>query len=77
MSKSINLINLHLINKRSQATCQSADPGTMFEKQPATSGLLRLSVFVFTFSPQYPFSGLCIVNARGQQKVLYVPELGS
>ena len=55
MSKSITLISSHFINTHLQATCQSADPGAMFEKQPATSGLLRRSVFMFILSAQSPF----------------------
>lgn len=48
-------MNSCLINTHLQATWQSADSGTTFGKWPETSGLLKHSALVLTFSPHCPF----------------------
>lgn len=64
MPKSISLINLHLINTHLQATWQSADPRTTFEKRPTTSGLLKTLSIRVNLQLTVLFSGLNIMNVR-------------
>ena len=60
MSTSISLINSRLINTHLQATCQSADPRALLEKQPAASGLPTHSAS----SPVYLQSEAALCRSR-------------
>lgn len=69
MSTSISLINSRLINTHLQATCQSADPGALLEKQPAASGLPTHSASSRVYlQSDVHLSGPCIMNVRGRQR---------